>query len=141
VSPSELHSASVIAPKPNFPLSPVDLLLSVLAFSRSSQLLSLLCGGVRGDCLVTLFGGSVGRNTAGTYRGDFGGLSCRVCAGRCGGGPGRGEVGEALFGVAAAELTGEICCDCGLYRVYCDGDAVNCGTGIAKSVAITFVGR
>jgi len=45
------------------------------------------------------------------------------------------------LGVAAAEFTGEICCDCELYRVYCEGDAVNCGTGIANSVAITFVGR
>lgn len=74
----------------------------------------MLCGGVRGEGLVTLFGGSVGRNTAGTYRGDFGGRSCRVCAGRCGGRAVRGEVGEALLGVAVAELIGEIGCDCEL---------------------------
>jgi hypothetical protein len=81
----------------------------------------------------------VGRRTAGTYRGDFGGRSCRVCAGRNAGAVVRGEVGEALFGVGAAEVTGEVCCDCELYRVYCDGDAVNCCTGIAKSVAISLV--
>ena len=66
-----------------------------------------------GDCLDTLLGGSVGRSTAGTYRGDFGGLNCRICAGRCDEGRlARGEVGEALLGVAVAELTGEICWDC-----------------------------
>lgn len=108
--PSALHSASVIAPKPNFPLSAVDRRLSVRAFSRSSKLLSLLCGGVKGDCRA-LRGGSVGRRTAGTYKGDFGGRSCRVCAGRYGGGFDRGEVGEELLGVAVAELTGEIGCD------------------------------
>jgi hypothetical protein len=86
----------------------VDLRLSVRALSRSSKELSLLCGGVNGDCRNTLRGGSVGRNTAGTYRGDLGGRSCRVWTGRCTGGPVRGEVGEALFGVAVAEFTGEI---------------------------------
>lgn len=42
------------------------------------------------------------------------------------------------MGVAVAELVGEVCCE--LKRVYCVGDAVNCCTGIAKSVAISFVG-
>ena len=56
----------------------------------------------------------MGRRTAGTYRGDFGGRSCRVCAGRNAGAVVRGEVGEALFGVGAAEVTGEVCCDCEL---------------------------
>lgn len=78
----------------------------------------MLCGGVRGDGFVTLRGGSVGRKTAGTYRGDFGGRSCRVWAGRCEASMARGEVGEALLGVAVAELMGEIVCGgCG-----CDGE-------------------
>lgn len=111
-SASVLYSASVIAPNPNFPLSPVERLLSVRAPTRSSKLLLLLSGGVRGDDRITLRGGSVGRNTAGTYKGDLGGRSCRVWAGRCGGGPARGEVGEVLLmGVAVAELMGEVCCD------------------------------
>ena len=59
---------------------------------------------------MVLRGGSVGRRTAGTYRGDFGGRSCRVCAGTWGGRVARGEVGEMLAGVPFAELTGEICC-------------------------------
>ncbi len=105
-----LHSASVIAPSPNFALSPVDRRLSVRAFSRLSKLLSLLCGGVDGDCFSTRRGGSVGRRTAGTYKGDFGGRSWRVWAGICAGGPVRGEVGDALLGVVVAELTGEIGC-------------------------------
>jgi hypothetical protein len=106
-SPSELHSASVIAPKPNFPLSPVDRLLSVRALSKSSKLLCILCGGVNGEAFTALRGGSVGRKTAGTYKGDFGGRNCRVCRGR--GRPLLGdvcEVGDELFGVI-----GEICCD------------------------------
>jgi hypothetical protein len=69
----------------------------------------MLCGGVNGEGFVTLFGGSVGRNTAGTYKGDFGGRSCLVCCGRWDGGPARGDVGDELFGVAVAELIGEIC--------------------------------
>jgi len=62
-----------------------------------------------------------------------------VCAGRCEpGAAARGDVGEALLGVAVAESIGEICWLCELLkRVYCEGDAVNCGTGIANSDAIT----
>jgi len=41
----------------------------------------------------------------------LGGLSCRVCAGRCGGRVARGEVGETLAGVAVAELIGDTCCE------------------------------
>jgi hypothetical protein len=41
-----------------------------------------------------------------------------------------------LLGVAVAELMGDACCDRELYKVYCEGDAVTCCTGIAKSVAI-----
>jgi hypothetical protein len=49
-------------------------------------------------------------------------------------------VGEALWGVAVTELTGEICWVCELKRVYCEGDAVNCGTGIARSDAMAVMG-
>src|ERR1700761_64349 len=35
---------------------------------------------------------------------------------------------------------GDACCDRELYKVYCEGDAVNCCTGIAKSVAIAVWG-
>lgn len=52
--------------------------------------------------------------------------------------PARGEVGEVLLGVAVAELVGEVCCE--LKRLYCVGDAVNCCTGMAKSVAIAVLG-
>lgn len=50
-----------------------------------------------GDCFMTRFGGSVGRRTAGTYKGDFGGRSVLGCTGRGRPPAGvRGEVGEAL---------------------------------------------
>jgi hypothetical protein len=63
-----------------------------------------------------------------------------VCAGRCGGSAVRGDVGEALLGVTVAELTGEICWVCELRSVYCEGDAVNCCTGIANSGAMAAMG-
>jgi hypothetical protein len=44
------------------------------------------------------------------------------------------------LGVAVAELTGEICWVCELKRVYCEGDAVNCCTGIANSEAREVMG-
>ena len=59
-----------------------------------------------------------------------------MCAGRYDSTEARGEVGEELLGVPVAEFMGEVCCDRELYRVYCEGDAANCCTGIAKSVAI-----
>lgn len=42
--------------------------------------------------------------------------------------------------MAVAELMGEVCCDRELYSVYCDGDTMNCCTGIAKSVAMMLEG-
>jgi hypothetical protein len=77
-NPSILHSVSTIFPSPNFPLSAVDRRVKGLVLNRLSKLLLVLAGGVRGDGLATLRGGSVGRRTAGTYKGDFGGRSCRV---------------------------------------------------------------
>lgn len=63
-----------------------------------------------------------------------------MCAGIDAGGPARGDVGEALLGVAVAELMGEICWVCELKRVNCEGDAVNCGTGITNSDVIAVMG-
>jgi hypothetical protein len=101
----------------------------------------MLCGGVIGDCLITRFGGSVGRRTAGTYKGDFGGLSVRVWTGRGSPAGVRGEVGEELWGVAFAELAGDMGCDCVPYGLCCVGEEVYGagpieGAGIANSVAI-----
>ena len=45
-----------------------------------------------------------------------------------------------MLGVAVAELIGEICWLCELTRVYCEGDAVNCCTGIANSEAMAAMG-
>jgi hypothetical protein len=63
-----------------------------------------------------------------------------VCAGRCEGSVVRGDVGEALLGVTVAEFTGEICWVCELKSVYCEGDAVDCCTGIANSGAMALMG-
>jgi hypothetical protein len=52
----------------------------------------------------------------------------------------RGDVGEALLGVTVAEFTGEICWVCELKSVYCEGDAVDCCTGIANSGAMALMG-
>ena len=63
-----------------------------------------------------------------------------MCAGRCEGSAVRGDVGEALLGVTVAELTGEICWVCELKSVYCEGDAVNCCTGIPDSGVMADMG-
>lgn len=107
--PSVLFSFSNIESKSELLLSPVERRLSARPFSKGSKLLCLLAGGVKGDDFTVLFGGSVGLKTAGTYRGDFGGLSCLVCAGRKDSVEFRGDVGEELLGVAVAELMGEVC--------------------------------
>lgn len=65
-SPSVLASFSSKESRSELPLSPVDRRLSAAAVSKGSKLLCLLAGGVKGDCLADLFGGSVGRRTAGT---------------------------------------------------------------------------
>jgi len=52
--------------KSELALSIVERRLSAVAFSKGSKLLCLLAGGVRGDGFAVLFGGSVGRRTAGT---------------------------------------------------------------------------
>jgi hypothetical protein len=95
-NPDKSQLPSAIFPKPNFPLSTVDVRLSGLTLFRLSKLLFMLCGGVIGDCFDTRFGGSVGRRTAGTYKGDLGGRSCRGWTGRGRPAGVRGEVGEEL---------------------------------------------
>lgn len=65
-SPSVLYSSSVMMPKSDLPLSAVERRVSARAFSKGPKLLCLLDGGVRGEGFTVLFGGSVGRRTAGT---------------------------------------------------------------------------
>lgn len=107
-NPAKSKLFSDIFPKPNFPLSIVEVRLNGLTLFRLSKLLFRLCGGVSGDCFAARFGGSVGRSTAGTYKGDFGGRSCPVWTGRGRLDGARGDVGEALLGVALVEFAGDI---------------------------------
>ena len=88
----------------------------------------------------------MGRRTAGTYKGDFGGRSVRGWTGKGRPAGVRGEVGEALCGVAFTELAGDMGCDCVPYIVYCVGEVLYGavpieGAGIANSVAIVQVER
>ena len=66
------------------------------------MLLLMLCGGVSSD---DRWGRSVGRSTAGIYRGDFGGRSWRVANGRLDKvNREREEIGDTLEGVPDSEV-------------------------------------
>ena len=79
-------------------------------------------------------GFSVGRSTAGTYKGDLGGRICVTRGCRCGGRfhDMRGEVGEVSKGVPEADVGG-VYWPCGIYRgccwpMLCRGDGAATGT-------------
>lgn len=72
-SETDAFSISTTCPTSELLLSLVDVRFGDFTLcSRLSVLPLRLRGGVRGDCLCGL---SVGRSTAGTYIGDFGGRS------------------------------------------------------------------
>lgn len=101
----------MILPKPNLPLSPVLRLAlesSVLTLFGLSKELFALAGGVVGPLgLVIFLGASVGLRTAGIYKGDFIGRSCRDWLGTWANWD-LGDVGEPPVGVAVAEVSGEM---------------------------------
>ena len=117
-------------------LSDVDRRLIVVWPPLSSKLSVLPCilrGGVRGDCRC---GRSVGRKTAGTYKGDLR-ARWRVANGRFGSMEEfRSDVGEVLsMGVPEAELRGEYGCA----AWWCIGES--CGMLYCTVVAIAEEGK